>query len=124
MAVINRLRQTGLATVLGAALFVAATGTAHAGIAKIKGLHDDHERIAPLIKAPVTTIKTRGTVFAVIGGDYGFSLFDRSGTELAEFEDSQDAIGYELTPGDYKVIPSIDDDVHHHQFIEVLVKTD
>lgn len=97
---------------------------AFAGIAKIKGLHDDHERIEPLIKSPSTLVETRGVVFAVIGGDYGFTLYNKSGVEVADYEESQDAVGLELVPGEYHVIPSIDDDVHHHQFIEILVKTD
>jgi hypothetical protein len=105
-----------------AALLLA--GPAQAGIAKIKGLHDDHERIEPLIKAPMTKVEGQGTVFAVIGGDYGFTLYDASGAEVAEYEDSQEAVGVTLAPGSYRVIPSIDDDLHHHQFIEILVKTD
>lgn len=97
---------------------------AEAGLEKIKGLHDDHERPAPLIRAPLTTIGTPGRVFAVIGGDYGFTLYDGSGAELAFYEDSQAAVGLRLAPGTYQVIPSIDGDVHHHQFIEVLIRTD
>jgi len=94
-----------------------------AGIEKIKGLHDDHERPRPLIKAPITTLDAPGEVFAVIGGDYGFVLYDAGGSELAKFDDSQDAIGFTVGPGRYKVIPDIEGDVHHHQFIEVLIKT-
>lgn len=103
------------------AMFV--SGPALAGIEKIKGLHDDHERPRPLIKAPVTTLKAPGEIFAVIGGDYGFVLYDAGGAELAKFDDSQDAVGYAVEPGRYKVIPDIEGDVHHHQFIEVLIKT-
>ena len=102
---------------------LAVTGVAHAGIEKIKGLHDQHERIEPLIKAPVTDMDKPGRVFSVIGGDYGFDLLDASGGEVAAFDDSQDAIGYVVKPGHYKVVPRIEDDGHHHQFIEVLIKT-
>jgi hypothetical protein len=118
------MRGVGGGLVMAALLGLLLGAPAHAGIAKIKGLHNDHERIKPLIKAPVTVVETPGEVFAVIGGDYGFALYDGSGAEVAEFEDSQEAVGLKLAPGDYKVIPSIDDDVHHHQFIEILVKTD
>ncbi|MEO0962752.1 MAG: hypothetical protein AAFY01_10050 [Pseudomonadota bacterium] len=110
-----------LALLAVAALFI--SGPALAGIEKIKGLHDDHERPRPLIKAPVTTVDAPGEIFAVIGGDYGFVLFDAGGAELATFDDSQDAIGFAIKPGRYKVIPNIEGDVHHHQFIEVLIKT-
>ncbi len=110
-----------------AAFFVAVamffSGPALAGIEKIKGLHDDHERPRPLIKAPVTTLDAPGEIFAVIGGDYGFVLYDAGGSELAKFDDSQDAVGFAVQPGRYKVIPDIEGDVHHHQFIEVLIKT-
>lgn len=107
-----------------AALIFGVVSPADAGIAKIKGLHDDHERPAPLIKAPVMTLKERGNIFVIIGGDYGFDLFDEGGSQVASFADSDSAIGFELQPGRYKVIPHIEGDVHHHQFIEVLIKTD
>lgn len=106
------------------AVLMLTPGIAIAGIAKIKGLHDDHERIEPLIKAPVTQLEKPGRIFSVIGGDYGFDLLNPSGSRVAAFDDSQDALGYEIKPGDYKVVPRIEDDGHHHQFIEVLIKTD
>ncbi len=116
------MRTAFAALALIPALLLAAP--ASAGITKLKGLHDDHERIAPLIKAPVVELESTGCVFAVIGGDYGFTLYDGSGTELAHYDDSNAAIGLELAPGRYQAIPSIDGDLHHHQFIEVLIKTE
>lgn len=118
-------RRLMLAAVLAAVLApLVLAAPAHAGLAKIKGLHDDHERPSPLIRAPKVTLDTPGRVFAVIGGDYGFRLYDGNGTELRFFADSQDAVGLELAPGTYQVIPSIDGDLHHHQFIEVLIRTE
>lgn len=116
------MRTAFAALALVPALLMAAP--ASAGITKLKGLHDDHERISPLIKAPVVELESKGRVFAVIGGDYGFTLYDGNGAELAHYDDSKAAVGLELSPGRYQAIPSVDGDLHHHQFIEVLIKTD
>lgn len=109
----------GVALLAGPGLF----SPAWAGVAKIKGLHDDHERAVPLIKAPVTELARGGTIFSVIGGDYGFTLQDGSGGVVRHFENSQDAVGLALPPGKYRVVPDISGDLHHHQFIEVLIRT-
>ncbi|MDE1174515.1 MAG: hypothetical protein PW790_12725 [Parvibaculaceae bacterium] len=64
-----------------------------------------------------------GHITRVMDGRYGFSIIDASGTKIADFLTPQEAIGFKLAAGEYKVEPALCR-IHRHHHVEVTVTED
>lgn len=62
-----------------------------------------------------------GKVVRVMDGTYGFSLVNAEGDTVADFLLPQEAVGTELAPGEYELVPYVCSR-HRHHHIEMTVE--
>lgn len=62
-----------------------------------------------------------GKVVRVMDGTYGFSIVDASGDTVGDFLLPQQAVGTELAPGEYSLMPYVCAQ-HRHHHVEVTVE--
>ncbi|MBO6636184.1 hypothetical protein [Parvibaculum sp.] len=62
-----------------------------------------------------------GKVVRVMDGTYGFSIVDAAGETVGDFLLPQQAVGTELAPGEYSLMPYVCAQ-HRHHHVEVTVE--
>eukprot|EP00439_Symbiodinium_sp_Y106_P089561 s1_g2097.t1 len=66
-------------------------------------------------------VRDQGTIVRVMGGTYGFQIRDMNDNVVGDFLFPDDAVGFSLAAGDYKIFPlTCRTHLHHH--VEVTVE--
>ncbi|MCE8000287.1 MAG: hypothetical protein HEP70_15625 [Rhodobiaceae bacterium] len=66
-------------------------------------------------------VRDQGTIVRVMGGTYGFQIRDMNDNVVGDFLFPDDAVGFDLQAGDYKIFPlTCRTHLHHH--VEVTVE--
>ncbi len=67
------------------------------------------------------SVRDQGTIVRVMGGTYGFQIRDMKDKVVGDFLFPDDAVGFALPAGDYKIFPlTCRTHLHHH--VEVTVE--
>ena len=67
------------------------------------------------------SVPRAGTIIRVMGGTYGFQILDANEKIVGDFLFPEQAIGFSLAAGEYKIMPLVCR-IHRHHHVEVTVE--
>lgn len=67
------------------------------------------------------SVPSAGKVVRVMGGTYGFQILDENESVVGDFLFPEQAIGFSLAAGEYKIMPLVCR-IHRHHHVEVTVE--